>query len=60
MTNLSAGQEGVTVLGRYSKTGNVAASLSGFGKGWVALVGPHPEASKNWCKFEQGPSTTKK
>lgn len=38
------------VLGRYSSTQDVAASLSSFGKGWVGLVGPHPEAGQDWCK----------
>ncbi|EME39898.1 hypothetical protein DOTSEDRAFT_178749 [Dothistroma septosporum NZE10] len=37
-----------TVLGRYSATQDVAASLSTFGKGWVGLVGPHPEAGQDW------------
>ncbi|KAK2591405.1 hypothetical protein QQS21_010911 [Conoideocrella luteorostrata] len=37
-----------TVLGRYSSNGNVAASLTPLGKGWVALVGPHPEATPDW------------
>jgi glutamine amidotransferase-like uncharacterized protein len=39
-----------TVLARYSSTGDVAAMLNQFGKGWVANVGPHPEADKAWCK----------
>lgn len=38
------------VLGRYSKTGDVAASLNQYGEGWVGLIGPHPEASQEWCK----------
>ena len=37
------------VLGTYSKTGDVAASVTAFGKGWVGLVGPHPEADQSWC-----------
>ncbi|GAB0132354.1 hypothetical protein EsDP_00000794 [Epichloe bromicola] len=37
-----------TVLGRYSSNGNVAASLTPLGKGYVALVGPHPEATRDW------------
>ncbi|KAG6242830.1 hypothetical protein E4U24_005604 [Claviceps purpurea] len=37
-----------TVLGRYSSNGNVAASLTGLGRGVVALVGPHPEATPDW------------
>lgn len=39
-----------TVLGRYSQNGDVAASLTPYGKGWVALTGPHPEATSDWCK----------
>lgn len=39
------------VWARYSKTGNVAASLTSYGQGWVALVGPHPEATEEWCKL---------
>jgi len=38
------------VLGRYSNNGDVAAILSPFGEGWVANVGPHPEADETWCK----------
>jgi len=40
-----------TVLARYSSNGDVAAMLNRYGKGWVANVGPHPEADKAWCKF---------
>jgi hypothetical protein len=39
------------VLGRYSSNGDVAAILSPFGEGWVANVGPHPEADETWCKL---------
>jgi hypothetical protein len=39
------------VLARYSSNGDVAALLNQFGKGWVANVGPHPEANQAWCKF---------
>lgn len=42
-----------TILGRYSQNGNVAASLTPYGKGWVAVTGPHPEAPKDWCKFAE-------
>jgi glutamine amidotransferase-like uncharacterized protein len=38
------------ILGRYSSNGNIAASLTPYGQGWVGLVGPHPEADKEWCK----------
>jgi glutamine amidotransferase-like uncharacterized protein len=40
-----------TILGRYSQNGNVAASLTPLGKGWVALIGAHPEATNRWCKW---------
>lgn len=39
------------VLGRYSKSGGVAASLTKYGDGWVGLIGPHPEATREWCKW---------
>jgi glutamine amidotransferase-like uncharacterized protein len=38
------------VLARYSKSRDVAASVTTRGKGSVGLVGPHPEADKSWCK----------
>lgn len=40
------------ILGRYSKSGGVAASLNKYGDGWVGLIGPHPEATQEWCKLE--------
>ncbi|CAK4033427.1 Hypothetical predicted protein [Lecanosticta acicola] len=36
------------VLGRYSSNGNPAATLNKFGKGWVGVIGPHPEADQSW------------
>ncbi|KAM0721453.1 hypothetical protein Q7P37_002377 [Cladosporium fusiforme] len=39
------------VLGRYSKNGDVAAMLNAYGQGWVANIGPHPEADQYWCKY---------
>lgn len=39
------------IIGRYSANGDVAASISPYGKGWVGLVGPHPEADDEWCLF---------
>ncbi|KAF4448078.1 biotin protein ligase [Fusarium austroafricanum] len=36
------------VIGRYSSNGDVAASITPYGKGWVGLVGPHPEADESW------------
>ncbi|KAI4698794.1 hypothetical protein J4E81_005405 [Alternaria sp. BMP 2799] len=51
-------QEGATMLGfndsdrgivaRYSANQNVAASVTPYGKGFVGLVGPHPEAYELW------------
>jgi glutamine amidotransferase-like uncharacterized protein len=40
-----------TVLGRYSRNGDVAATLNAYGGGWVANIGPHPEADQSWCKL---------
>lgn len=40
-----------SVIARYSKSGNVAASVTRYGKGRVGLVGPHPEADEEWCKY---------
>lgn len=39
------------VLARYSSSGDVAAVVCRFGEGWVAGVGPHPEADGDWCEF---------
>ncbi|KAL4731478.1 hypothetical protein ACLX1H_000446 [Fusarium chlamydosporum] len=36
------------VIGKYSSNGDVAASVTPYGKGWVGLVGPHPEADETW------------
>ncbi|KAL6885753.1 hypothetical protein GGI43DRAFT_418904 [Trichoderma evansii] len=36
------------ILARYSSNDNIAASLTPYGKGWVGLVGPHPEATQDW------------
>ncbi|KAG5986448.1 hypothetical protein E4U54_005413 [Claviceps lovelessii] len=49
ITGLSGG-DNTTVLGRYSSNGNVAASLTPLGKGYIALVGPHPEAPPDWYR----------
>lgn len=40
------------VMGRYSKSGGVAASVSRYGKGWIGLMGPHPEANQDWYDLE--------
>ena len=42
--------ENTQILGRYSGSGDIAASLTPFGKGWVGAVGPHPEADRTWCR----------
>lgn len=39
-----------TVLANYTSNGDVAAIINPYGKGWVANVGPHPEADQSWCK----------
>lgn len=39
---------GVSVLGRYAATGDIAALLAPYGRGWVAVCGPHPEAPDEW------------
>ncbi|CAI6021693.1 unnamed protein product [Clonostachys chloroleuca] len=36
------------VVGRYSRNKDVAASVTPYGKGFVGLVGPHPEADAKW------------
>jgi hypothetical protein len=36
------------VLGRYRSNGALAAVLSPYGKGWVGIIGPHPEADQSW------------
>lgn len=38
------------VLARYSRNGDVAATLTPYGRGWVGVVGPHPEATEEWCE----------
>jgi glutamine amidotransferase-like uncharacterized protein len=38
---------GITVLARYSND-EIAAMIAPFGKGRVAVVGPHPEATSDW------------
>lgn len=40
------------ILGRYSSNGDPAATLNQFGQGWVGVVGPHPEANKDWYADE--------
>ncbi|KAJ4325185.1 hypothetical protein N0V84_003567 [Fusarium piperis] len=40
------------ILARYSQNGDVAASVTRYGKGWVGLVGPHPEANDEWYSTE--------
>lgn len=37
-------------IGRYSKNQDIAASITPYGKGRVALVGFHPEADQSWCE----------
>lgn len=39
------------ILGRYSSNNDVAATVTPYGKGTVALTGFHSEADESWCKF---------
>ena len=39
-----------TILATYSRTGDLAALVKGFGKGRIGIAGPHPEARRGWCK----------
>ncbi|OAA39707.1 hypothetical protein NOR_06127 [Metarhizium rileyi] len=51
LSKLSSGdQRNDTVLARYSQSGDVAASRTPHGNGWVVLVGIHPEATPAWYK----------
>jgi glutamine amidotransferase-like uncharacterized protein len=45
--NASEGQ----ILARYSKSRDIAASVTKYGQGWVGLTGPHPEADQSWCEY---------
>lgn len=40
-----------TILATYKSNGKVAALVAPFGKGRVAVVGPHPEADDSWYKL---------
>lgn len=48
INGLPSGDQG-RVIARYSKTGDVAAAVAPYGRGWVGVVGPHPEATQEWC-----------
>lgn len=39
------------VVARYSVNQDIAASVTPYGRGFVGLVGPHPEAHELWCKL---------
>lgn len=36
------------VIARYAGSGHIAAQISPYGKGAVGVIGPHPEADKDW------------
>lgn len=38
------------ILGRYSSNGDVAISVSPYGKGFVGVSGVHLEADESWCE----------
>jgi glutamine amidotransferase-like uncharacterized protein len=42
---------GVDVWATYKESGRAAALIAGYGKGKVGVIGPHPEATKEW--FDQ-------
>lgn len=42
---------GGKIVAKYSKSGDIAASVHSFGKGTVGLIGPHTEADQGWCKL---------
>jgi len=44
---LGPGANGVTVLAEYPN-GEIASLVAAFGKGRVGVVGPHPEATRDW------------
>lgn len=39
------------VIAQYTANDDVAASVTPYGKGFVGLIGFHPEADETWCKF---------
>lgn len=41
---------GVDVLARYASNGEIAALAAPFGRGRIALSGPHPEAPADWYR----------
>ena len=47
---LGAGARDVIVLARYASNGTVAALVAPFGRGRVAVCGPHPEATEEWYR----------
>lgn len=49
--DIPANTTGVHVFTRYSNNDDIAASVTPFGEGWLGLVGPHPEATEDWCEF---------
>ena len=51
VTGIKHSTPGTTVIARYSSNGDVAASISSYGKGVVAVSGVHVEADQSWCKY---------
>ena len=43
---------GVTVLGRYQRSGRIAGLITNYGKGKVMLIGPHLEAGSDWYQAD--------
>jgi glutamine amidotransferase-like uncharacterized protein len=40
----------ISVLAQYASNGEIAALVAPFGRGRVAVSGPHPEASEEWYR----------
>ena len=53
----AATANGAKVLGHFSANGDIAASVTPFGKGWVGVAGPHPETDRSWCMLYCWPQT---
>jgi glutamine amidotransferase-like uncharacterized protein len=48
---LDGAQPGTTVFAHYSSNGEIAAMVSPYGDGRVAVSGPHPEATDGWYQY---------
>lgn len=44
----STATKNTQVIARYADSGHIAAQISPYGKGFVGVIGPHPEADQDW------------